>query len=325
MKKPKVVVHSLLLDTPDIESEILKQIGAELVFVPNDEIERFFAEARDADGLIIADRQIPADRVAGMEQVKIIARQGIGFDNIDLAAAKQRGIAVTNVPDYCLPEVSDFAISLIFALVRNTLIYNRHVRQGIWDVHSIVQREGLPEMRRLSTQTLGLLGFGKIAQEVAKKMKVFGLRIITSDPFIPAQVVSELGAELVDLDDLLSQSDILSLHSPLTEQTHHMFNAEAFAKMKPNAVIVNTSRGPLINEADLYQALKSRQIAGAGLDVTNVEPIAQDNPLLRLDNVIITPHAAFLSQDSFIELRTRAAQEVVRVLSGQAPLHRVNP
>lgn len=324
MKKPKVVVHSLLLDTPDIEAEILKQIEADMVFVPNDEIDRFFEETRDADGLIIADRQIPADRVEQMKNVKIIARQGIGFDNIDLKTTKQRGIAVTNVPDYCLPEVSDFAISLIFALVRNTLVYNRHVRQGIWDVHSIVQREGLPEMRRLSNQTLGLLGFGKIAQEVAKKMAPFGLRIITSDPYVSRQTVMDLGAELVDIDYLLGHSDILSLHSPLTSETHHMFNAEAFAKMKPNAVIVNTSRGPLINESDLYQALKNRQIAGAALDVTNVEPIQPDNPLLSLDNVIITPHAAFLSKDSFIELRTRAAQEVVRVLSGHQPLHQVN-
>lgn len=324
MTKPKVVVHSLLLDTPDIEKSVLDKVDAHVVFVPNSDVEAFFRESKDADALIIADRQVSAERVNQMERVKIIARQGIGFDNIDLVTTKARGIMVTNVPDYCLPEVSDYAIALIFALVRNTLVYNRHVRQGIWDVHSIVHREGLPQMRRLSTQTLGLLGFGRIAQEVAKKMKAFGVRIIAADPYMSPKVVTELGAELVDLDTLLRESDILSLHSPLTPETEGMFNREAFDKMKPNAVLINTSRGPLINELDLYEALKEGVIAGAALDVTKVEPIEPNNPLLSLDNIIITPHAAFLTKDSFIELRTRAAEEVVRVLQGNPPQNRVN-
>lgn len=324
MKRPKVVIHSLLVEDPALEMEILKNIDAEVVFVPNEEEDRFFQEIKDADGVIIADRKIRPEHVETLKNCRIIARQGIGFDNIDLASTREKGIAVTNVPDYCIDEVSDYAMSLMLSMLRHIPTYDRHVHEGVWDINSILTKSGFPQMRRLSTQTLGILGFGKIAREVARKSRAFGFRMITSDPYMDEKVVKEYGAELVELDTLLRESDVITIHSPLTPETRDMFNMEAFEKMKNNAIIINTSRGPLVNEKDLYQALKGKVIAGAAVDVTVAEPIEEDNPLLSLENYIVTPHAAFFTQDSYIELRERAAGEVVRVLSGHEPESRVN-
>ena len=324
MSKPKVVVHSLLVEDPTLEKEILKEIDAEVVFVPNEDQERFFEEIKDADGVIIADRKIKPEHVETLRNCKIIARQGIGFDNIELEKTKEKNIAVTNVPDYCIDEVSDYAMSLMLSMLRHIPTYDKHVREGIWDITSILSKSGFPQMRRLSTQTLGILGFGKIAREVARKSKAFGFRMITADPYLDEKVANEYGVELVDLETLLVESDVISIHRPLTPETRYMFNKEAFEKMKDNAIIINTSRGPLINEKDLYEALKNKVIAGAAVDVTEVEPIEADNPLLTLENYIVTPHAAFFTQDSYIELRERAAGEVVRVLSGNEPESRVN-
>jgi len=324
MKGPKVVIHSLLVEDPTLEMEILRNVDAEVVFVPNEDEDRFFQEIKDADGVIIADRKIRPEHVEKLKNCKIIARQGIGFDNIDLVSTRDKGIAVTNVPDYCIDEVSDYAMSLILSMLRHIPTYNKHVREGIWDINSIMTRSGFPQMRRLSTQTLGILGFGKIAREVARKSRAFGFRMITADPYIDEKVVKEYGAELVDLDTLLRESDVITIHSPLTPETKGMFNREAFEKMKNNAIIINTSRGPLVDEKDLYEALKGKVIAGAAVDVTVAEPIEEDNPLLSLENYIVTPHAAFFTEDSYIELRERAAGEVVRVLSGQEPESRVN-
>lgn len=324
MSNPKVVVHSVLVENPDIEREILSEINANLVFVPNDQVELFFEEIKDADAVLIADRKIPAEAVSTLEKCKIIARQGIGFDNIDLVKTKDKNIIVTNVPDYCLDEVSDYAMSLMLSLLRHIPTYDKHVRKGIWDIQSIITESGFPQMRRLSTQTLGIVGFGKIARGVAKKARAFGFRMLTFDPYVTEDVAKEYDVELVDLDTLLKESDIVSIHSPLTKETRHMFNLDTFNKMKSNAIIVNTSRGPLVNDKDLYLALKDGIIAGAAIDVTEIEPIESDNPLLNLENIIITPHAAFFTEDSYIELRKKAAKEVIRVLSGNEALNRVN-
>lgn len=324
MINPKVVVHSVLVENPDIEKEILSDVNANLVFIPNDQVDLFFEEIKDADAIIIADRKIPSDAVSKIERCEIIARQGIGFDNIDLLKTKEKGIVVTNVPDYCLDEVSDYAMSLMLSLLRHIPTYDKHVRKGIWDIQSIITKSNFPPMRRLNTQTLGIVGFGKIARGVAIKSRAFGFKMIAFDPYVTEEVAKGYGVDLVDLETLLKESDIVSIHSPLTNETRHMFNLDTFKKMKSNAIIVNTSRGPLINDKDLYTALKNGIIAGAAVDVTEVEPIEIDNPLLTLENIIITPHAAFFTEDSYIELRRKAAKEVVRVLSGNEALNRVN-
>lgn len=324
MQRPKIVIHSLLVEDPTFEKKILKKIDAEVLFIPNTDISFFYESIKDADGIIIADRKINQEHIETLTKCKIIARQGIGFDNIDLVSTKEKGIVVTNVPDYCVDEVSDFTMSLMLTMLRHINIYDKDVKENIWDINSISTKHNFPPMRRLNTQTLGILGFGKIAREVAKKSKAFGFKIITSDPYIDKSLVEEYGVELVDLDKLIIESDVISIHSPLTTETKHMFNEDTFSKMKKNAILINTSRGPLINEKDLYEALSSAVISGAAIDVTEIEPIEKENPLLKLDNCIITPHAAFFTEDSYMELRERAAKEVIRVLSGREAESRVN-
>lgn len=324
MSKPKVVVHSVLVDNPDVESKILSAIDANLVFVPNENTDLFFKEIKDADALIIADRKIKPEHVLTLKNCKIIARQGIGVDNIDLINTKEKNIAVTNVPDYCLDEVSDFAMSLMLSMLRHIPTYDKHVKSNIWDIQSIMTKTGFPEMRRLNTQTLGIVGFGKIARCVAKKARAFGFKMLAYDPYITEEVAKEYGATLVDFDTIIKESDVITIHSPLTPETKHMFNLDVFKKMKDTAIIVNTSRGPLVNENDLAVALKDKLIAGAAIDVTEVEPPEVGSPLLELENLIMTPHAAFFTKDSYAELRRRAAEEVVRVLSGKEPENRVN-
>lgn len=320
----KIVLHSVLVDNPDIEVPIFQKINANFTFVPNDDVELFFNEITDADGIVIADRKITPEIVKTLKKCKIIARQGIGYDNIDLFETKKRDIHVTNVPDYCQSEVSDFAMSLILTMARNIKTYDAHIRKGSWDVYSIQKIEKLPQMRRLSTQTLGIIGFGRIAQELIKKAKPFGFKIISTDPYGNKDLASKMGVELVSFDEVLKRSDIISIHCLLTAENTHMFNEQAFNKMKQNAILINTGRGPHVKEEDLYSALKNKVIAGAALDVLEREPIDEGSRLLELDNLIITPHAAFLTQDSLHELRRRSAEEVVRRLSGQKVQNRVN-
>ena len=324
MAKYNVVVHSLLVNNPDVEENILSPIDAKITFVPDENREEFFKVLETADAAIIADRKVGPEAIEKAKNLKIIARQGIGVDNIDLVKTKERGIAITNVPDYCVDEVSDFAMSLMFSLLRHVPSYDKHVKDGVWDINSIHDIDGFPKMRRLNTQTLGIVGFGKIAREVARKAKAFGFKMLAYDPYVPKNLADQYGVELVDLDTVVRESDVITIHSPLTPETKHMFNLETFKKMKRTAVVVNTSRGPLIKEEDLCVALKEKLIAGAAIDVTEVEPPVKGSPLLSLNNLIITPHAAFFTKDSYDELRRRAAEEVRRVLLGEEPQNRVN-
>lgn len=320
----KVVLSSVIVEDPTYEKGFIETAGFDLVFVPNDDQERFLKEIVDADAIITADKKITKEMIDTLENCKVIVRQGIGFDTIDLERSKEKGIAVCNIPDYCVEEVSEFTVALMLNLWRHINTYDKHTREGIWDIQSVHKITGFPAMRRSSTQTLGITGFGRIARLVAKKAKPFGFRIITSDPYIDPKIPEEMGVELVDFDTLVKQSDIISVNTPLTPETKHMFNMDVFKKMKDTAYIVNTGRGPLIKEDDLYEALKNKVIAGAALDVTETEPLEKDNKLFTLDNIIITPHAAFYTEDSYLEMRRRACEEVIRVLSGQEPENRVN-
>lgn len=320
----KVVLHSVLVENPDTEQSLLKEAGMDLVFVPNNDTERFYKEIQDADGIIIADRQIKPEHVETMQKCRIIARQGIGFDSIDLVTTKSKNIAVTNIPDYCIQEVSDFTIASMMTLLRHVDTYNRHTREGIWDIQSVHTISKFPPMRRFSTMTLGIFGFGRIARLVAEKARPFGFKILVTDPYVDPKIAETYGVSLVDFDTAVRESDVISINTPLTDETRHSFNINVFKKMKPTAYIVNTGRGPLIKEDDLYTALKDRIIAGAAIDVTETEPLPKDNKLFTLENLIITPHAAFFTQDSYDELRRRACEEVIRVLQGKEPENRVN-
>ena len=324
--KCKVVLSSVLVSQEESKYErgLIENAGFEFLFVPNENEEQFKKEIVDCDAVITADKKIPAEYIEMMNKCKVIARQGIGYDSIELVRSKEKGIAVCNIPDYSIQEVSDHTMALVLALMRHIKDYDRHTRSGIWDIKSIHTVDGYPAMRRFSTQTLGIFGFGKIAKLVAKKARGFGFRIIATDPYVSQKEADEYGVELVDFDTVLRESDIMTINMPLTAETKHKFNLETFKKMKKTAAVVNTGRGPLIKEDDLYVALKERIISAAAIDVTEEEPLPKDHKLFELNNLIVTPHAAFYTSDSYEEMRRRACEEVIRVLNGEETENRVN-
>jgi D-3-phosphoglycerate dehydrogenase len=228
-----------------------------------------------------------------------------------LPAAKALGIAVNYVPDYCLREVSDHAMALLLALARKVALANKLVQSGRWEVPPLVP------LRRLEGQVLGLVGFGNIPRMLAPKAKAFGLNVLAHDPYVAKETLRAAGVEGVSFDDLLARSDFISVHAPLLPATRGLMNAAAFAKMKKGAHLINTARGPLVDEAALVAALDSGHLGGAALDVVETEPLPKDSPLLGRDNVILTPHTAFYSVEALEELQSKCASDVARVLSGE--------
>jgi D-3-phosphoglycerate dehydrogenase len=283
--------------------------------------------AGDADGLITTYAPITARVLEALPRCRVVARYGIGVDNVDIQAATERGVAVTNVPDYCLDEVADHAMALLLTLARKLLTIDRAVRDGRavkggnWNTLRIVG-----PMYRLSTQTLGIIGLGQIGQRVAQRAQAFGMRVTAApDPAVTREEVAALGITLLPLEQMLADADYLTLHVPLLDSTRHLIDGDRLALMKPNAVIINTSRGPVIEETALVNALKNGRLAGAGLDVYEREPISPDNPLLALGNVVLSSHAAWYSVDALREMKTKAAQAVADVLQGQVPKSILNP
>ena len=255
--------------------------------------------------------------IAKMPKVKIISRFGIGVDNVDLDAASKAGIVVTKVPDYCIDEVSDHAMALLLTIVRKIPAANEQVHAGVWKMPNFVP------IYRLRGSTLGLAGFGRIPQLVVPKAQAFGMKVVAYDPFVPAEVFKSLGVEQVDFEQLLAVSDYISVHCPLTPETKGLFGESAFKKMKNKAYLVNTARGPVVDEVALAKALDAGEIAGAGLDVMTTEPPV-GSPLLGNKKAIITPHTSFYSEESLVDLQTKAAQEVANVLTGKPARNPVN-
>jgi D-3-phosphoglycerate dehydrogenase len=295
----------------------LKRVDPELRMAKSASADDILAVARDADAVLVTYAKLPGKLLQELRRCKVIGRFGLGVDNIDTPAAARLGITVTYVPDYCLREVSDHAMALLLALARKIPFSNRLVQSGRWEVPPIVP------LRRLEGQVLGLVGFGNIPRALAPKAKAFGLRVITHDPYVSADVAKALGVENMSFEDLLGRSDFVSVHAPLLPATRGLMNAAAFARMKKGAFLMNTARGPLVDETALVAALDSGHLAGAALDVVTVEPLATDSPLLRRDNVILTPHTAFYSVEGLEELQTKCASDVARVLSGEKPIYPV--
>jgi len=318
MSSPLVAVSDSVFPHLDAAREVLSAIGAELQLAAEPTPEAIMRVAIDADALLATYAKITAEMIRQMRRCRIISRFGIGVDNVDIAAATSAGIVVTKVPDYCIDEVSDHAMALLLALVRKIPSANAQVHAGRWEMQAVVP------IHRLRGSVLGLVGFGRIPQLVAPKAKSFGLRVVAYDPYIPQETLSRAGVEGVDFPQLLQISDYVSIHSPLLPETTGMFNAEVFRQMKPTAYLINTARGPIVDEAALARALDAGQLAGAALDVMPQEP-PSGSPLLGRNNVIITPHTSFYSEESLVDLQTKAAEEVVRVLKGQAPRNPVNP
>jgi D-3-phosphoglycerate dehydrogenase len=295
----------------------LKRVDPELRMAKSAAADDILAVARDADAVLVTYAKLPGELLKELKRCKVIGRFGLGVDNIDIPAAAQLGITVTYVPDYCLREVSDHAMALLLALARKIPFSDRLVQSGRWEVPPIVP------LRRLEGQVLGLVGFGNIPRALAPKAQAFGLKVITHDPYVSADMVNALGVENTSFEDLLGRSDFVSVHAPLLPATRGLMNAAAFARTKKGAFLVNTARGPLVDEAALVAALDSGHLAGAALDVVTVEPLAKDSPLLGRDNVILTPHTAFYSVEALEELQTKCATDVARVLSGEAPVYPV--
>jgi len=276
------------------------------------------AVAKDADAVLVTYAKLTRDVLMQLTRCRAIGRFGLGVDNIDLPTAKEKGIAVNYVPDYCIREVSDHAMALLLALIRKIPLSNKLVQSGRWEMPAVVP------IRRIEGTVLGLIGFGHIPRLVAPKAQAFGMKVISYDPFAKPDVFKAAGVEGVDLDTLLKTSDYVSVHAPLLPATRGMLNAATFSKMKKGAYVVNTARGPLIDEPDLIAALDSGQVGGAGLDVVAAEPLAKDSPLLGRDNVIISPHTAFYSIEALNELQTKCATDVARVLSGEKAVYPIS-
>jgi D-3-phosphoglycerate dehydrogenase len=301
----------------DPAKQALARLDPEYRMAKSPSAEDVLAVARDADAVLVTYAKLPGELLRELKHCKAIGRFGLGVDNIDLLAAKQLGIAVNYVPDYCLREVSDHAMALLLALARKIPLSNKLVQSGRWELPPLVP------LHRLDGQTLGLVGFGNIPRALAPKAKAFGLRVVVHDPFVPEDVLAASAVEDASLDALLGMSDFVSIHAPLLPATRGLINAAAFAKMKQGAFLINTARGPLVDETALVAALDSGHLGGAALDVVTAEPLAKDSKLLGRDNVILTPHTAFYSVEALEELQTKCASDVARVLSGEKPVYPV--
>jgi D-3-phosphoglycerate dehydrogenase len=317
MPRPLIAVTDSVFPSLDPAIAALKRVDPELRMAKSASADDILSVARDADAILVTYAKLPGDLLRQLTRCKAIGRFGLGVDNIDLPAAKERGIVVTYVPDYCLQEVSDHAMALLLALARKVPLSNRLVQSGRWEMPAVVP------IRRLEGQTLGLVGFGNIPRRVAPKAQAFGLNVVVYDPYVSKDVLAAARVESVSLDDLLARSDFVSVHAPLMPATRGLLNADAFRKMKKGAFVINTARGPLIDEEALIAALDSGHLGGAALDVVAVEPLAKDNRLVGRDNVILTPHTAFYSVEALAELQTKCASDVARVLSGEPPVYPV--
>jgi len=318
MARALVAVTDSVFPNLDPASEVLSKIGADLRVASEPTPQAIVEVAKDADAVLTTYAKVTAEMIPQFSRCRIIGRFGIGVDNVDIPAATAKGIVVTRVPDYCLDEVSDHTMALLLASGRKIPFLNARTHSGTWEMKAAVP------IHRLRGKVLGLVAFGQIPQLVAPKAKSFGMRVVAYDPYVPQELFAKAGVDRVEFEELVKISDYISIHTPLMPATHHLFSADIFRKMKTTAYLINTSRGPIIDEAALADALDKKEIAGAALDVMEKEPTTR-SPLFGRDNVIITPHTSFYSEESLVDLQTKAAEEVVRVLSGQAPRNPVNP
>jgi D-3-phosphoglycerate dehydrogenase len=313
MTKYKVVVSDQVFPSVEIERGLLAGIDAELT-VASGAVDDVLEVAADADAILNTYLPWDADSIGRLEKCRIIARYGIGFDNVDLRAASKAGMVVTNVPDYSVEEVATHALALILATLRKVVAADTSVRLGTWSV------DNFRPIRRLSTLTVGLVGYGRIARQIAAPLAALGAHIIAHDPYL------EPGPDLpplLSLEEVLAEADIVSLHLPLTDETRGFINAERIAGMKSGAILVNTSRGPLVDLGSLTDALVDGRLSGAGLDVFDIEPL-DPSRIEGIPNLIATPHMAYYSEEALAESQTKAATQVIKVLTGESPDYQVN-
>lgn len=320
------VVRTFDRPASEYEQEVLKKIGVTMEvasFMPGHcTEEEVLSISRDADAVISVFEPFTRGVIERLEKCRVITNIGVGYQNIDVEAATDCGVCVVNNPEYCLEEVSDHAMALLLSLARKLPGLDKAVRAGKTDA-DVAQVRG--KIFRLRGQTLGLVGLGRIPRTLVPKARGFGFRIIAYDPYLPAKMAEEIGVELVDFNRLLEESDFISIHAALTSKNRSMFGLEQFKKMKPTAFLINTARGALVDTSALHTALSEGLIAGAGLDVTEPEPINSDNPLIKLENIIFTSHSAYFSETSVVEQWKWPVEEIARVLTGKWPRALVNP
>jgi D-3-phosphoglycerate dehydrogenase len=275
---------------------------------------------RDADAVIIAASPMTRAVMSACEGLKVVVRTGVGYDVIDVPAATDLGVIVVNVPDIWVREVANHALALLLAFNRKIITLDRNVHGGAWG-------GGVPGAftGSIHGETVGIVGLGNIGSAFARRIAAFETTVIAHDPYVDDAHFKKLGVERVSLEELAARADYVSVHTLLNDETRHLIGEKFFARMKPNAVLINTSRGPVVDEAALTRALQEKRLAGAALDVWEKEPADKDNPLLKMDNVIATPHAAYFSSPAVAQVPKRCGEEVARVLTGQRPLHVVNP
>jgi D-3-phosphoglycerate dehydrogenase / 2-oxoglutarate reductase len=304
----------------EFEMEALEGTGAEIVECPATE-DGFIAAARDAGAVYAKGMRFTRRMIEALERCRLIALGTVGVDYVDVAAATEKGIPVTNCPDTFIEEVADHAMMLLLAAHRRALEQDRMVREGRW-------AEGRPQLLRiprLQGQTLGFIGFGRVARATARRTAPFGLRMIAFDPYLDELLMTPYGVHPASLSEVLANSDFISMHVPATPEAQGLLQEKHFRQMKRNAIFVNTGRGPTVVESALIRALQEGWIAGAGLDVFEVEPPSPDNPLLKMDNVILSPHNASASARFDPARKRRVGQELALVLSGRWPMSCVNP
>jgi D-3-phosphoglycerate dehydrogenase len=316
----KVLITDYVWPSVEPEKAVLAAGGAEIIVAPSGDEDTLVELARDVDGILTCFAKVTERVVRAADKCVVIGRYGVGVDNIDVDTATELGIAVTYVPDYCIPEVSDHVMAMLLSWNRRIVFFDRATKTKGWGTEGLGMR-----IMRLEGKKLGIVGFGRIGRAVADRARAFGLQVLVADPFVTAEAAQNAGAVKMELLELLAESEFVTLHSPLIPQTQGMIGTNEFAQMRSDAFLINAARGGLIDEDALHTALTSGQIAGAGLDVlVDLDPPI-DNRISQLENVIITPHTAFFSQEAVLELEERAAGEVVSVFQGKMPDNLVNP
>jgi D-3-phosphoglycerate dehydrogenase len=290
---------------PD-DRALLEEAGVQLRELAGHEPEDVVEAAEGADGIFVYHARFPRETIARLDGVRVLARCGAGYDNIDVTAARERGITVVYVPDYGVDDVADHALALLLACARRVVQADRAVRAGGWPTYA-----DLAPMRRLRGRTLGVLGYGRIGRNLAEKARALGLRVLVHDPYVPQ--------DSIDRDNLLRESDFVSIHVPLTDASRRSIGRAELALMKPTAILVNTARGPIVDTDALVEALAAGLLGGAGLDVFEEAPLPSDHPLRAFDNVVLTPHSAAYTEEALAEVRKRPLEDVLRVLGGEAP------
>ena len=316
----RILITDFVWPTTEPEREVLSEIGAEVVEAPDGSEDTLTALAVDCDGIMTCFAQVTPAVVRAAERCRVISRYGVGVDNIAVDVATELGIPVTYVPDYCVDEVSDHVMALLLAWNRQIGFYDGVAKSGRWE--GVTSPHPLARMRG---QTIGIVGFGRIGRAVADKARAFGLSVLAYDPFLAPDAALPTGVAASSMHDLLANADYVTVHTPLNDETRGLIGERELGLMKSSAYLINCARGPIVDEPALYAALRDGSIAGAGLDVMESAAPSPEHPMFALDNVIITPHVAFLSQQSVLELEVRTARATVDVLQGRMPEFLVNP